>query len=145
MLKVVFFAVLAFYAQGGGKTGAHKWQSDTRTIGGISYLVTQVYEYAHHRAFRGVHQRNSTLNIISFAHVPSDCFLCLLPGRPSLSADARTLRLEETDFEIFLGLKQKLERVGEAVKFLKAARRKGVKNAVTNEGGGGGSGDIHNN
>jgi hypothetical protein len=42
-----------------------------------------------------------------------------------------------------LGLKQKLERVGEAVKFLKAARRKRVKNTVTNEGGGGGSGDIH--
>ena len=103
----------------------------------------QVYEYAHHRAFRGVHQRNSALNVISFAHsIPSDCFLCL-PGRPSLSADARTLRLEETDFEVFLGLKQKLEQVGEAVKFLKATRRKGVKNAVPNEGGGGGSGDIH--
>jgi hypothetical protein len=40
--------VLAFYAQGGGKAGAHKWQSDTQTIGTISYLVTQVYENAHH-------------------------------------------------------------------------------------------------
>jgi len=66
--------------------------------------------------------------------------LCLLPGRPSLSADACTLRLEEKDFEIFSGLKQKLEQVGQAVKFLKAARRKGVQNVVTNEGGG--SGDI---
>ena len=74
--------------------------------------------------------------------MPSDCFLCLLPGRPSLSTDARTLRLEETDFEIFLGLKQKLEQVGQAVKILKAARRKGGKNAVTIDGGGGGSGDI---
>jgi hypothetical protein len=78
----------------------------------------------------------------TFAHVPSDCFLCLLPGRPSLSTDARTLRLEEKDFEIFLGVKQKLEQVGQAVKFLKAARRKGVQNMVTNEGGGGGSEDI---
>jgi len=35
-----------------------------------------------------------------------------------------------------------LEQVGQAVKILKAVRRKGGKNAVTIDGGGGGSGDI---
>jgi hypothetical protein len=35
-----------------------------------------------------------------------------------------------------------LEQVGQAVKFLKAARRKGIKNTVTNESRGGGSGDV---
>ena len=88
-------AVLAFYAQGEGKAGTHKWQSNTRTIGAISYLVTQVYKYAHHQAFRGVHQRNAALNVISYAHVPSDCFLCLLLETPSLSLDGCTLRLDK--------------------------------------------------
>ena len=60
----------------------------------------------------------------------------------TLNADTHTLQLKEKDFEIFSRLKQKLERVGQAVKFLKAARRKGVKNTVTNESGGGGSGDV---
>jgi hypothetical protein len=101
----------------------------------------QIYEYAHHRAFRGVHQRNAVLNIISFVHVHSDCFLCLLPGTPSLSVDARTLRLEEKPFEIFSELRQKLGQVGEADKFLKAARRKGVKNVIMNDDDGRGSGD----
>jgi hypothetical protein len=55
--------------------------------------------------------------------------------------DARTLRLEEKPFEIFSELKQKLDRVGEAVKFLKAARRKGVKDVAMNDDDGGGSGD----
>jgi hypothetical protein len=55
--------------------------------------------------------------------------------------DARTLRLEEKPFEIFSELRQKLGQVGEAVKFLKAARRKGVKNVVMNDDDGGGSGD----
>jgi len=50
--------------------------------------------------------------------------------------------LEEKDFEIFSGLKQKLERVGQAVKFLRTVRRKGVKNTVTNESRGGGSGYV---
>ena len=60
----------------------------------------------------------------------------------TLNADTRTLQLKEKDFEIFSRLKQKLEQVGQAVKFLKAARRKGIKNTVTNESRGGGSGDV---
>lgn len=104
-----------------------------------SHRSTSMLTIKHFRVFTNLTPPSSHLNIC----IPSNCFLCLLPGRPSLSTDAHTLQLEETDFEVFLGLKQKLEQVGEAVKFLKAVRRKGVKNAVPNEGGGGGSGDIH--
>jgi hypothetical protein len=64
------------------------------------------------------------------SHVPSDCFLRLLPGTPALSGDVRVLRLEEKHFGIFSGLKQKLEWVGQAVQVLKAARRKGVRNIL---------------
>ena len=64
------------------------------------------------------------------SHVPSDCFLRLLPGTPALSGDVRVLRLEEKHFGIFSGLKQKLEW---AVQVLKAARRKGVQNILANE------------
>ena len=54
--------------------------------------------------------------------------------------DACTLQLEAKAFEIFAKLKEKLDQVGHAVKSLKAARRKGVKNVIMNNDGGG-SGD----
>ena len=44
-------------------------------------------------------------------------------------------------FEIFSKLKQKLNWIGEAVKFLKTARWKGVKDVAMNDDDGGGSGD----
>ena len=58
--------------------------------------------------------------------------------------DAPTLRLEEKSFEMFSKLKQKLDRVGEreAVKFLKAARWKGIKNVVMNDDGRGSADEL---
>jgi hypothetical protein len=61
---------------------------------------------------------------------------------PSLSLNGCTLRLDKKNFEIFSDLKQKLERVDQAIKSLKAATRKGAKNTVINEGKAGGFGDV---
>ena len=50
-------------------------------------------------------------------------------------------KIPETDFEILLGLKQKLEQVG--CRISEGSEKKGSKEYSHKWGGGGGSGDIH--
>lgn len=117
-------SVLALYAQGGGKTANHAWQADSRSIGAISYLAMQVYEFAFHQQFRSVHARNRGLQVPSFAHVLSDMFLYLFsPDSCTLSADRRTLTLNEHSLETFSRLSSEITRVASAVKVLRASRR----------------------
>ena len=87
----------------------------------------QAYKYGHHRLFRGIHQHNAILQVFSFSHVPLDLFLCLLPGKPILSADGCSLTLDEATFKLFTELNRKIKQVELAVKALKVARRKGKK------------------
>src|SRR5882762_3857137 len=88
---------MAMYSQSGGKSSTHAWLSDSTSIGAISYLVVQTYEYAYHRNFRTVHQRNATLHVGTYALLPSDRFLRILTATPTLSQDGRTLTVEDTD------------------------------------------------
>src|SRR5258705_13866905 len=99
--SLTFVIVLVMYSQGSGKGGCHVWQHDTQNIGAVSNLVMQVYEYAHHRTFRGVHTRNASLQVFTYALLPLHGFLCILPGIPSLTADGHTLSLDEDAFQIF--------------------------------------------
>ena len=127
-------AVLAFYCQTGGQNGTHEWKSDTTNIGAVSYIAMQVYEYVYHRTFRGIHQRNATLHVGHFFLLPSDCFLRLLHGTPTLSADGRTLSLEDSDFQVFSQLKARSLNVVQAVKALAAARAAAKKRAKKKAG-----------
>jgi hypothetical protein len=119
--------VLSIYSQGGGKVATHSWQSDTRSIGAVSYLVMQLYEYAHHRTFRAVHQRNATLQVFVFAHLPADHYLRLLPGKPQLAPDGRTLNIDEDAIRVFTELRAKERQVLLAVQALRAARKRARK------------------
>ena len=124
LVRANLFAVLAIYSQTGGKNGMHAWQSDSTSIGAVSYLAMQTYEYAYHRNFRGVHQSNAVLQVFSFALVPSDCFLRRLNGACHLSLDGRTLTLQDTDTQLFHQLNVKLQDILKAIKALASARRK---------------------
>ncbi|KAG1729796.1 hypothetical protein EDB19DRAFT_2042172 [Suillus lakei] len=57
------------------------------------FIHKVVVRQAHHRMFLGVHQQNAVLQVFTFAHVPCDSFLCILPGTPSFTPDGRTLSL----------------------------------------------------
>ena len=113
------------YSQSEGKTSAHSWLSDSTNIGAISYLVVQTYEYAYHRIFRTVHQRNAVLHVGTFALLPSDRFLRTLTVTPTFSQDGRTLTLNETQIQVFNQLQGKLQDIVKAVKAIVAARKKG--------------------
>src|ERR1700720_92880 len=116
---------MAMYSQSGGKGSTHAWLSDSTNIGAISYLVVQTYEYAYHRNFRTVHQRNATLHVGTYALLPSDRFLRILTATPTLSQDGRTLTVEDTQIQVFNELRGKLQDVLKAVKAIVAARKKG--------------------
>ena len=73
---------MTMYSQSGGKGNTHAWLSDSTNIGAISYLVVQTYEYAYHRNFRTVHQRNAVLHVPIYALLPSDRFLRILTAAP---------------------------------------------------------------
>ena len=113
------------YSQSGGKGSTHAWLSDSTNIGAISYLVVQTYEYAYHRNFRTVHQRNATLHVGTYALLPSDRFLRILTATPTLSQDGRTLTVEDTQIQVFNELRGKLQDVLKAVKAIVAAQKKG--------------------
>ena len=115
------------YSQSGGKGNTHAWLSDSTNIGAISYLVVQTYEYAYHRNFRTVHQRNAALHVPTYALLPSDRFLRILtaaPG-PTFSQDGRMLNLNDTEIKVFNQLQAKLQDILKAAKAIIGARRKG--------------------
>jgi hypothetical protein len=116
---------MAMYSQSGGKGGTHSWLSDSTNIGAISYLVVQIYEYAYHRNFRTVHQRNAALHVGTYALLPSDRFLRTLTTTPTLSPDGRMLNLDDTEIQVFHQLQAKLRDVLKAVKAIVGARKKG--------------------
>ena len=91
----------------------------------ISDLVVQTYEYAYHRNFRTVHQRNAALHTGTYALLPSDLFLRTLDATPSLSQDSRTLTLDDKHLQIFNELRVNLQDILMAVKAIVAARRRG--------------------
>lgn len=102
-------------------------------IGAVSYLAMQLYEYGHHRLFRAVHTCNAALQVITFAHVPSDLFLCLLPGAPSITPNGLSLSLAEDAFIQYTDLASQTKQIGLAVKALQTARRKGEKAGELND------------
>ena len=111
------------YSQSGGKGSAHAWLSDSTNIGAISYLVVQTYEYAYHRNFRTVHQRNAALHVGTYVLLPSDRFLRTLTATPTLSQDGRTLTLDDTQLQIFNDLQEKIQDILRAVKAIVAAHK----------------------
>ena len=116
---------MAMYSQSGGKGSTHAWLSDSTSIGAISYLVVQIYEYAYHCNFRTVHQWNTTLHVGTYALLLSNWFLHILTATPTLSQDGHTLTIEETQIQVFNELWGKLQDVLKAVKAIVAAQKKG--------------------
>jgi hypothetical protein len=84
----LFSLVLTYqvYSQGSGKPRGHSWQSRTQTIGVVSYLIVHAYAYFHCAVFSCCPSNRRCASSITFTHLPTDCFLCLLPRPVFLSA-----------------------------------------------------------
>jgi hypothetical protein len=71
----------------------HVWQSDSTSIGAISYLAMQIYVHIPLQLLWRLYQSNAVLQVFSFALMPSDCFLHKLNGVCHLSLNGHTLTL----------------------------------------------------
>ncbi|KAH7920497.1 hypothetical protein BV22DRAFT_1073830 [Leucogyrophana mollusca] len=135
MRRVHRLSVLAIYSQGGGKSAPHSWQHEVKSIGAVSYLAMQVYEYAFLQQFRAVHHEVAKLQAFTFTHLPSDQFLWRLHGSVSLTPDGRMLDIGEAAFDVYSQLRNRLPALLTAAKSLSGAQRKGADNA--------GGSDVH--
>ena len=109
----------------GGVRSRHSWQPESRSIGAVSYIPVQLFEYSHHRNWKSRHTRNAALDTVTFARLSSHSLLCLVKDEPQLSIDGRTLTLQPSSHETFLRLTNKLQQVQQAVHVLQ--KRKGGK------------------
>ncbi|THH16626.1 hypothetical protein EUX98_g9272 [Antrodiella citrinella] len=121
--------VIALFSRGGGKTGVHSWYASLDNIGLLSYASVQIYEPSAGQPgkFRAIHRRSSTLQCYTFAHLPSDAFLRLLPGVQTLSQDQKILHLNRSSGIIYNTYAGDTQNINSAVTSLMKARRKGVK------------------
>lgn len=105
----------------------HAWHENAKNIGLVSYIVMQVYEPAFSKKFRAVHRHIAALQTFSFLHVPSDHFLRMLPTPQNLSADGRSLELDEESHAVFQDLDSPRSKAAilASILLLGKARRKG--------------------
>jgi len=68
------------YERGGGKTAKHSWVSEADTIGSLSYLPIQVWQYHRQRNFRTACGARMKLNLPRFSHLPAAAFLHYIPS-----------------------------------------------------------------
>ncbi|EIW74508.1 hypothetical protein CONPUDRAFT_159809 [Coniophora puteana RWD-64-598 SS2] len=100
----------AVYCQGGSSNTPHSWVEAVDSIGRVSYLVLQVFQYIMKklRRFRAIHQAPAGESPLPqawrFAHLPSIQFLQIMPGNVTMSIDLRTLDITEDALRRFQGL-----------------------------------------
>ena len=116
---------MAIYSRAGGKGRGHSWQPDSRSIGAVSYIPVQLFEYSHHRNWKSRHTRNAAIDIVTFARISSHSLLCLVKEEPQLSIDGRILTLQPSGHDTFLKLKQRLHQIQAGVHALQ--KRNGAK------------------
>lgn len=108
----------------------HAWHESIDSIGLASYIVVKVYEHnLGLNQFAAVHTRVAALQVSSFLHVPSDHFLCKLPGEHIITN--QTVRLSNAAYSVYSELNRpsSKSKVAAAVKLLDSVRKQGEKRA----------------
>ncbi len=116
--------VEALYAKSGGKNAKHGSVETSDSIGALSHIAVQVYEYMYGRKFRAIPQATSALQLGQFWMLPPLSFLCLLINTPERSTYGLTL--SEKDEAIF----RELHNSAKTIKTAMVLSRKRGKNAI---------------
>ncbi|THG93503.1 hypothetical protein EW026_g7748 [Hermanssonia centrifuga] len=116
--------VEALYAKSGGKNAKHGSVETSDSIGALSHIAVQVYEYMYGRKFRAIPQATSALQLGQFWMLPPLSFLCLLVNTPERSTYGLTL--SEKDEAIF----RELHNSAKTIKTAMVLSRKRGKNAI---------------
>lgn len=122
-LLIMSLLFLTIYARSGAKTSTHAWTASAETIGSVSYIGVQLYEYERGREFRAILRKFRGYRLLTFAHLSSDCLLSLLPGSHNLSQDRHELIIDSANMDFYLARRRTMPSITNAVKALVAARR----------------------
>jgi hypothetical protein len=116
VLTTDWLIVLSVYSKTGGKNGKHAWVETVESIGSVSYLAVQVWQYSHGKSFRTQHMRTSGVNfhIRRFAHLPGYRFLTNLLVTPKIIGNG-DLQLENHDYIVFRDLQAISKEIQDAV------------------------------
>lgn len=109
--------------KGGGKNGRYGSVDDTSTIGAVSYIGVQVFEYRFSRQFRPITKGTATYQTVQYAQLPSHGFLCLLTAPPR--EQMGNLAIDSVDGKIFKELLDNSIKLREAVKMFRKRTKKG--------------------
>ena len=88
------------YKKGGRKAGQHNNVQNEKNILALLYIVVQLYKLVLGWQFRSIPKKMTTLNVVQYAHLPSNNFLCVLDEIPK-DGRSDSLIIRITDFEHF--------------------------------------------
>ena len=119
-----FYAVVAFSSKSGGKTGKHCDITESSSIGAVSNIGVQLFQYLGH-AHEFCSSTDSTLMFHTkhFLLIPSFQFLCLLDMKIPAAHSQPWIELLNTDMERFRALEKGKKELMDA---LKCSRKRGM-------------------
>ncbi|PSR74626.1 hypothetical protein PHLCEN_2v9692 [Hermanssonia centrifuga] len=116
--------VEALYVKSGGKNAKHGSVDESHSVGALSHVAVQVYEYTYARKFRAIPHATSALQTSQYWLLPPLSFLCLLMNPPQQTLHGLTVsEKDEGIFKEFLNATKK-------IKAAMVLSRKRGKNAV---------------
>ena len=116
------------YSKNGGKAGTHSWVATTDTVGNLSFVMAQVYEHEFCRWFKTIHQADSLLGAVQFAHLLVSSFLVLLPKDEAVKSFVAHQEIGVRAHKIFDDLVAEKEQLSKAVVSPNTVCRKGKAN-----------------
>lgn len=118
--------VLTLYERGNGKTAKHGLVFEATSVGGVSYLPVQIWQY--HRQHKFIAECGATrkLRLPCYAHLPAAAFLYLIPkGSVRALDDGAFLELTPRFFDdVYAKLARQKVKITAAVGTLLAVRKK---------------------
>ncbi|KAL5521769.1 MARS2_1 [Sanghuangporus sanghuang] len=99
--QVLVGKVISMYTKGAGQNGKHCYLPNASSIGQLSYISLQTFEYTSNHFFRVIHSSRAHLRVRSFAHVPPHEFLFALPDIPNVKHNGNAIELSEASFQLW--------------------------------------------
>ena len=106
------------YSKNGGKAGAHTAVTTAESIGSLSYICAQIFEYSGRRKiFHTVHQKYAMavgVGLRRYSHFPSHAFLVLVADS-DISKTTNGLSVSTSAWKIFNDFSDQREAIRKAV------------------------------
>ncbi|KAF5331103.1 hypothetical protein D9619_006031 [Psilocybe cf. subviscida] len=132
--ELLIAKVLTLYERSNGKTARHNHVESSASIGAVSYIPAQLWQFHRMQRFRSVFGKTGRMNLPLYGHVPAASFLYLLPDSSiRVIGDGPTaqLDLEKTMFDdVWSKLSARKEQLHIGIEKLTESLKKKASHAV---------------